>query len=154
MEPKSILSSISLAPILQTALCSSDGVSDVPAMSDVRLLANGLPVITTSNGRSYSYNPSLKTWIKIADGWLNASEIETQAEAFIPSSSRPSGPLRNAQNLAKTIAMVSTENSDTMNLIKRLIGMDKKALAVMSASYIEVATPVNVSSNKLPVPRL
>ncbi|KAG0345255.1 HIR complex subunit [Podila humilis] len=62
-----LLSSISIAPILQPAILAADAAVSSVSITSAAVRQNGLPLLTTSAGLGYSYHEGMKAWVRIVD---------------------------------------------------------------------------------------
>ncbi|KAF9585251.1 HIR complex subunit [Lunasporangiospora selenospora] len=70
-----VLSSVSIAPILQLTSVASDTVASSVSITSASVRQNGLPLLTTSAGQGYTYHEGLKSWVKIIDPWFATSSF-------------------------------------------------------------------------------
>ncbi|KAF9413406.1 HIR complex subunit [Podila epigama] len=74
-QQTALLSSVSIAPILQPGLLTSDTASSSVSITSASVRQNGLPLLTTSAGQGYSYHEGMKSWVKIVDPWFSTSSF-------------------------------------------------------------------------------
>lgn len=65
-----VQSSISIAPILDNELTSSeDGLVKGPSITQCGVTSQGKAIITLSNGDGFIYNEKMLTWLRISEAW-------------------------------------------------------------------------------------
>ncbi|KAG0362558.1 HIR complex subunit [Podila minutissima] len=70
-----LMSSVSIAPILQPALYAADAPSNSASVTYAAVRANGLPLLATSAGQGFSWHEGMKVWVKIVDAWFASSSF-------------------------------------------------------------------------------
>jgi protein HIRA/HIR1 len=70
-----LMSSVSIAPILQPALYAADTPSNSVSVTYAAVRANGLPLLATSAGQGFSWHEGMKAWVKIVDAWFASSSF-------------------------------------------------------------------------------
>lgn len=68
-ERKSPFSSVSIAPILDSATSIVDKIRKSPSITQAHVTAKGIPLLTLNNGDGYMYHADLMSWLKISEGW-------------------------------------------------------------------------------------
>lgn len=90
---RSIMESISLAPIINTHFTSSDNnkkkIEVISKLNNIYLRPNGCPLIVVNNDKFnyiYSFDPLLESWIEILDSWyitiLPKSKLEKEMKVL------------------------------------------------------------------------
>ena len=77
---KSLVSSVSTAPILQAATLTSDDFHPTVSISSACVRPNGVPLLVTSLNEAWSYHLDMKTWVRVYDprySTLDPSNSET-----------------------------------------------------------------------------
>lgn len=140
---KSMLSGISIAPILQVAKLTEGTTHKAPSIKDVRIQKNGIPILITSLQQAFVYHLDMKVWVRISDAWYILSE-------FWGSSLQPNGS--GAENPLGWLSSRMTLNGNgvdpTTKLILDMANTDESTTAVVTISHIEVCrrTRVGMSS--------
>ncbi|KAI8365862.1 WD40-repeat-containing domain protein [Choanephora cucurbitarum] len=129
-QMKCALSGISIGPILQAAQLSSSETHKAPKIRDVRVQANGIPVLVTSLQQAFVYHVDMKVWLRISDAWYIISE-------FWGSGIHTNNPLG---WLASKIAISGTD--PIAKLMLDMSNTDERTTAVITISHIETQLAV------------
>jgi protein HIRA/HIR1 len=131
---KSLLYSISIAPILQAAQLPSTETHKAPSIKDIRIQKNGLPILITSLQQAFVYHMDMKVWVRISDAWYIISEFWGSGLQPETCAENPLGWLSSRMN-------VSGGGIDpTTKLILDIASTDESTTAVVTISHIEVNT--------------
>lgn len=60
---------VSLAPILDSATSLVDKVRRTSSISQAHISAEGVPILTLTNGDGYMYHADMHTFLKVSEGW-------------------------------------------------------------------------------------
>ncbi|KAI8059330.1 WD40-repeat-containing domain protein [Gongronella butleri] len=133
-EQRNHLAEVSIAPLLRVAqLAHSDDDNDMhvgPSLKEVRIQANGTPLVMTSYHQAFAYHVGMRAWLRISDAWYILSEFWGSGAADDSMDSHPLGWLSSA--LTKTGVTDPTHDS-----IKSLARMSDTMAATITLSHIE-----------------
>ena len=133
---KSILSEVSIAPILQVAQFSENTTHKAPSIKDVRMQKNGLPIFITSLQQAFVYHIDMRVWLRISDAWYIISEFW--------GSGIPQNPITDTLSRDSPLGWLSSRmtisNSvdPTTKLLLELAHTSQSTTAVITISHIEV----------------
>lgn len=137
---KSVLSGVSIAPILQVAKLTEGTTHKAPSIKDVRMQKNGIPILITSLQQAFVYHLDMKVWVRISDAWYILSE-------FWGSSLQPNSN-NTAENPLGWLSSRMTLNGHgvdpTTKLILDMAHTDESTTAVITISHIEVRSVFSI----------
>lgn len=81
-EQRSPFPPVSLAPILDSATSLIDKIRRTSSVSQAHITADGVPILTLSNGDGYMYHADMHTFLKLSEGWWAISSAYWDASGL------------------------------------------------------------------------
>ncbi|KAI9323328.1 WD40-repeat-containing domain protein [Dichotomocladium elegans] len=127
------LDGVSIAPVLRIAQLPSEEQKEAPTIKDVRIQANGLPLIVTNYQQAFTYHIKMKVWMRISDAWYIVSNFWSSSLGH--PHDYPLGWLSAAMSLNGGLDPVG-------KVMLNFVDGNKEAVGAITLSHIEIQLAV------------